>query len=112
LEDAVSKSESMKKVIFNIISRHSNINQSIEVKTGASTMTIFKTENLNQTLTVNEGLSKSIIPSFCSIKPELCQSFQNISITVSCKILVHLKSLFSSLFLLKDCYNGNGSNWP
>jgi hypothetical protein len=79
----VNKGEIIKKSIVNVIGSHSNIGQTRDIKSNGLTIKIVKTEDLLNSKTFYEGLSKIIVPSFCSLLTYSCLDFfENITITV------------------------------
>jgi hypothetical protein len=79
----VNKGEIIKKIIVNVIGSHSNIGQTRDIKSNGLTIKIVKTEDLLNSKTFYEGLSKIIVPSFCSLLTYSCfDFFENITITV------------------------------
>jgi hypothetical protein len=79
----VNKGEIIKKSIVNVIGSHSNIGQTRDIKSNGLTIKIVKTEDLLNSKTFYEGLSKIIVPSFCSLLTYSCfDFFENITITV------------------------------
>jgi hypothetical protein len=81
----VNKGEIIKKSIVIVIESHSNVGQTRVIKRNGLTMKIEKTEDLLNSKTIYEGLSKTIIPSFCElIQNKYCFNiFENITVTVS-----------------------------
>ena len=68
---------------MNAIGKHSNIDQPSKLQSGSASMTISKTVNLNNSITINEGLGKSNLPSLCYLNPKGCKSLTNVTMSVS-----------------------------
>ena len=82
----MSKGEYIRQSVISSIGKHSNIGQSMQIKSGAITMTIAKTENITTNQSIYEGLGKSNVPSLCNLisnnDPNACQSYNNATMTV------------------------------
>jgi hypothetical protein len=74
-----------------VIGSHSNIGHKRVMKSNGLTIIIFKTEDLLNSQTFYEGLSKITVPSFCSLLTYSCLDFfQNITITVKFLLMAFL----------------------
>jgi hypothetical protein len=89
--DTVDKGDVIKKSIVTVIESHSNVGQTRAIKSNGLTMKIEKTGDLFNSKTFYEGLSKLIVPSFCSLLTYNCLDFfENITITVKFLLIVLL----------------------
>ncbi len=87
----MNKGEIIKKSIVNVIGSHSNIGQTRDIKSNGLTIKIVKTEDLLNSQTFYEGLSKLKVPSFCCLLTNSCfDFFENITITVKFLLLSFL----------------------